>query len=70
MKSGIKIGTEGTLDLLSNVSGDSNDMTNFPHKFSLTDTQVSRLHKAFANNSSADIKLLNCQRLNYIRWCS
>ena len=37
--------------------GDSNDETNFPHKLSLTDTQVLRLCKDFANNSSANIKL-------------
>ena len=35
--------------------GDSNE-NNFPHKL-LTDTQVSRLRKAFANGSSANIKL-------------
>ena len=38
--------------------GNSNDETNFPHKLLLTNTKVSRLHKAFANNSSAQIKLL------------
>ena len=38
--------------------GDSNDETNFPHKL-LTDTQVSRLRKAFANGSSVNIKLSN-----------
>ena len=36
--------------------GDSNDKTNFPHKLLLTDTQVSKFCKAFANNSSASIK--------------
>ena len=39
----------------SNVIGDSNDETNFLHKFLLTDTQVLKLHKACANNSSANI---------------
>ena len=34
--------------------GDLNDETNFQHKSLLTDTQVSRLCKAFANNSSAN----------------
>ena len=33
------------------------NITNFPHKFLLTNTQVSRLYKAFANSSSANIKL-------------
>ena len=36
--------------------GDSHDEINFPHKLLLTDTQVSRLHKAFANISLANIK--------------
>ena len=31
--------------------------TNFPPKFLLINTQVSNRRKAFANNSSADIKL-------------
>ena len=35
----------------------SNDETNFPHKLLITNIQVSRLHKAFANNSLANIKL-------------
>ena len=36
--------------------GNSNDETNFPHKLLLTDTQVSKILKAFANDSSANIK--------------
>ena len=39
--------------------GDNED--NFPHKLLLTNTQVSNLCKAFANNSSADIKLSKTQ---------
>ena len=39
----------------------SNDETNFPHKLLFTNTQVSRVCKAFANNSSANIKLLKTQ---------
>ena len=31
--------------------------TNFPHKLLLTNRQVSNLRKAFANNSSVDVKL-------------
>ena len=45
-----------TLNLSSNVVGESNVETNFPHKLLLTDTQVSRICKAFANGSSANIK--------------
>ena len=36
--------------------GDSNGKTNFPHELLLTNRQVSRIPKAFANNSSVDIK--------------
>ena len=37
--------------------GNSNDNTNFPHELLLTNRQVSNIHKAFANDSSTDIKL-------------
>ena len=47
MKSAIKNGTEVTLNLSSNIVGDSNDENNFPHKLLLTNTQVSKLCKAF-----------------------
>ena len=61
LKSGIKNGTEVTLKLSSNVFGDSNDEKNFPHKLLLTNTQVAKLHKAFPNGSSANIKLPKTQ---------
>ena len=51
LKSGMKNSTEATLKISSNVVGDSNDKTNFPHKLLLTNTQVSKLRKPFANNS-------------------
>ena len=57
LKSRIKNNTEVTLQVSSNVVGDSNDENNFPHKLLLTNAQVSKLPKAFANNSSANIKL-------------
>ena len=57
LKFGIKNDAEVTLKLWSNVTGDSNVENNFPHKLLLTNTQVSNLCKAFANNSSANIKL-------------
>ena len=41
--------------------GNSNEEANFQHKLLLTNTQVLRLHKAFANNSSANIKLSKTQ---------
>ena len=56
-KSGIKNGTEVTLKIYSNIVGESNDENNFPHKLLLSNTQVSKLGKTFANNSSANIKL-------------
>ena len=56
LKSGIKNGTKVTLKISSNIVGDSDDENNFPHKLLLTNTQVSRLYKAFANNLSANIK--------------
>ena len=61
LKSGIKNGTEVTLKISSNVVGDSNDENNFPHKLLLINTKVSKLRKAFANNSSANIKLSKTQ---------
>ena len=56
LKSGIKNDTEVTLNLSSNMIGNCNDKNSFPHKLFLTDTQVSRLCKVFANHSSAKIK--------------
>ena len=43
------------LNLSSNLIRSSYDDTNFWHKLLLTDTQVSKIRKAFANNSSASI---------------
>ena len=57
----MKIGTEITLKFSSNVNGDSNDENNFPHKLLLTNTQFSKLCKAFANNFTANIKLSKTQ---------
>ena len=61
LKSGIKNGTGVTLNFSSNVIGNSNDETNFTHKLLLTNTKVSRLRKALANNLSANIKLSKTQ---------
>ena len=38
-----------------------NDEINFPHKLFVTDRQDSKLCKVFANNSSANMKLLKTQ---------
>ena len=42
--------------------------TNFPHKLLLTNRQVSNLLKAFANYSSADIKLSKTQVSKMIQY--
>ena len=49
------------MKLSSNVAGDSNDESNFRHRLLLTNTQVSRLGKAFVNKSSANMKLPKTQ---------
>ena len=50
----------------SNVVGDFNDENKFPHKLLLTNAQVSKLRKAFANGSSANI-ILSKTHLHKIR---
>ena len=59
LKSAIKNETEVVLRFSSNRIGDN--VNNFPHKLLLTNRQVSNIHKALANNSSTDIKLLKSQ---------
>ena len=46
LKSGIKNGTEVTLNLSSNLTGNSNDEADFPYKLLLTNTQILRVCKA------------------------
>ena len=41
--------------------GNSNDEINFQHKLLLTDIQVSKIRKVFANRSSANIKFSKTQ---------
>ena len=41
--------------------GNSNDNINFPHDLLLTDRQVANIRKAFAKNTSTDIKLSKTQ---------
>ena len=60
-QSGIKNGIEVTLKLSPNVIHDYDDENNFPRKLLLTNTQVSKPCKAFANNSSVNIKLSKTQ---------
>ena len=61
LKPRIKIDTKITLNLLSNVIGNSNDEYNFAYKLLSTKTQVLRLYKALANNSSVNINILKTQ---------
>ena len=58
-KSKIKNETEIVLRLSSNMIGDNE--TTFPRKLLLTNRQVANICKAFANNSSIDIKLSKTQ---------
>ena len=56
LKSGMKNCTEVTLNISSNIV-----QNNFLHKLWLANRKVSKLCKAFANSSSANIKLLKTQ---------
>ena len=61
LKSAIKNESEVVLRLSSNIIANSNDETNFPDRFLLTNRQVANLRKAFENYLSADIKLSKTQ---------
>ena len=61
LKLEIKNGAEVTQKFSSYVVGDSNDKNNFPYKLLLTNTQVSRLRKAFANGSSTNTNISKTQ---------
>ena len=61
LKSAIKNENDVVLRLSSNMVGNSNDNTNFPHELLLTNRQVENIRKAFANHSSIDIKFSKTQ---------
>ena len=61
LNSAIKNEIDVVLRLSSNMIGNSDDETNFPHKLLLTNRQVANLRKAFANHTSTDIKLSKTQ---------
>ena len=61
LKSAIENKTEVALRLSSNMIGNFDDKTNFPHELLLNDKQVANLRKGFANNLSTDIKLSKTQ---------
>ena len=52
LKHGIKNGTEVNLRCSSNVVSDSHDKNSFQYKLLLTNTQVLRFRKAFANGNT------------------
>ena len=56
LKSAIRNETDVVIRLPPNMIGDSNDRGNFSHELLLTNRQVSSICKAFANDSSIDIK--------------
>ena len=58
LKSAIKNETDVILRISSNMVGNSNDNTNFPHELLLTNRQVANIRcRAFAKNTSTDIKV-------------
>ena len=61
LKSWIKKWYSSNLKLSWNVAGDSNNDTNFSQKLLLTNSEVWKLRKAFANNLSANLKLPKIQ---------
>ena len=61
LNSAIKKESEVVLRLSSNMIGDSNEKTNFPHELLLTNRQAADLPKAFTNHLSTDIKLSKTQ---------
>ena len=61
LKSSIKIETDVVLRISSNMVGNSNDNTNFPHELLLTNRQVANIREAFSKNTPTDIKLSKTQ---------
>ena len=61
LKSSIKNETDVVLRISSSMVGNSNDNTNFPHELLLSNKQVANIRKAFAKNTSTDIKLSKTQ---------
>ena len=61
LKSSIKNETDVVLRISSSMVRNSNDNTNFPNELLLTNRQVANIRKAFAKNTSNDIKLSKTQ---------
>ena len=56
LKSAMQNDTDVVLRLSSNMIGNSDDETNFPHKLLLTNRQVANLCKDFADYLSVNVK--------------
>ena len=61
LKSATKNENDVVLRISSNMVGNSNNKTNFPHELLLTNREVENTRKAFANHLSTDIKLPKTQ---------
>ena len=61
IKSSIKNEADVVLRIPSNMVGNSNNNINFPHKLLLTNREVANIRKAFAKNTTTDIKLSKTQ---------
>ena len=61
LKSAIKNENDVVLRISSNMVGNSNDNTNFPHELLLANRQVANIRKSFANHLSTGIKLSKTQ---------
>ena len=61
LKSLIKNETDVALRISSNMVGNSNDNTNFPHELLFTNRQIANLRKAFANHLSTNIQFSKAQ---------
>ena len=67
LKSAIKNETDVVLRLSSNMIGNSDDNTNFPHELLLTNRKVANLRKAFAKTTSTNIELSKTQSSKMIQ---
>ena len=61
LKSSLKNETDVVLRISSNMVGNSNDNINFAHELLLNNRQVANIRRAFAKNTSTDIKLSKTQ---------
>ena len=63
LKSAIKNKAGVVLRLISNMIGNSDDKTNFPHKLLLNSRQVTNLRKAFANYLSTTYQKIQLSKM-------